>query len=330
MGEDCAGAVQFVREERLERVLGAPDLLEPLSEDEIADALHRIRHNAAPWPEEDGQRGAFSLAGAQAKLALRWTEDGWARPIGRSASTHILKPPSDPRFPRIEVNEHVCLSLARRLGIPAARSRIVRFADEVAIVVERFDRRPGRGTGERLHQEDICQALGIPPTSRYQADGGPGFAELANLARTHSADEAADLQQILSAAALNWIIVGTDAHAKNYSWFIASGDEIRMTPLYDVISALPYYDVETVRLAMPIGGENRFQRIGLSHWSRFAGMLGVGDGEVIRYVRQLAEAIPIETEEVVLEAAGTLESDTLRRLRSEIASQADRCAALLT
>src|SRR5690606_38495847 len=148
--------------------------------------------------------------------------------------------------------------LARHLGIPAAASHVQRFGHEIAIVVQRFDRRPD-GTGiARVHQEDTCQALGIPPEKKYQSHGGPGFTEMAELARTHSADVDADLQRILSGAAVNWIIGGTDAHGKNYSWFLTSGDQVLMTPLYDLISALPYYPVDNqLRMAMAIGGENR-------------------------------------------------------------------------
>jgi serine/threonine-protein kinase HipA len=139
----------------------------------------------------------FSLAGAQAKIALAQTQTGWGRPGGRAASTHVLRPPTNSQIPGIETNEHVCLSLARHLGIPAASSHVQRFGEEVAIVVQRFDRRTD-GTGVvRLHQEDTCQALGIPLDRKYQGHGGPGFSEMVELARTHSANPDADLQRIL-------------------------------------------------------------------------------------------------------------------------------------
>lgn len=332
MGEDCAGAVQFVREERFEAVLTSPGSVDPISEDEIAAALARIRRNAAPWGDQEDRRGMFSLAGAQAKIALAEIDTGWGRPNGRAASTHILKPPADLRFPGIEINEHVCLNLARRLGIPAAASSVERFGDQVAIVVERFDRLSDHGSVKRLHQEDSCQALGIPPSQKYQHSGGPGFGELAELARTHSADPDADLQQLLGAAAFNWIIGGTDGHAKNYSWFITTGDEIRTTPLYDLISSLQYYDIadDALRMAMTVGGEARILGVRREHWYKMAEILGAEDLEVVRYVRDLAEAVPAAVAEVAEAAADDgLEASVLDRLRIAITSQADRCSAIL-
>jgi serine/threonine-protein kinase HipA len=332
MGEDCAGAVQFVLEDRLEEVLRSPGQIEPVSEQDIAGALSRIRRSAPPWTEGDERRGMFSLAGAQAKIALAWTKTGWGRPGGKAASTHIIKPPANPLFPGIETNEHVCLSLARNLGIPAAASRVERFGDEVAIVVERFDRLHGPTGVSRVHQEDTCQALGVPPASKYQYAGGPGFSEMAELARGHSADPDADLRQILDAAAFNWIIGGTDAQAKNYSWFITIGDEIRMTPLYDLVSSIPYFGVEgdDVRLAMSIGGENRFLRMRRQNWSRFAETIRAEPDDVVIYVRELVEQVPAAVAKVVAEAADDgLQADVLDSLQTEITAQAERCAALL-
>ncbi|MGH7466297.1 MAG: HipA domain-containing protein, partial [Longimicrobiales bacterium] len=332
MGEDCAGAVQFVRDERLDAVLRSAGRIEPLTERDIGDALKRIRRNAPPWRAQDGAAGMFSLAGAQGKLALARVEDGWGRPEGKAASTHIIKPPMNPQLPGVEVNEHICLNLARHLGIPAAASRVARFDGEVAIVVERFDRVMDSTGVRRLHQEDTCQALAIPPSGKYQRDGGPGFIEMAGLARTHSADPQADLRLIVDAAAFNWLIGGTDAHAKNYSWFITTGDRIRMTPLYDLISSLPWHDIadDDLRNAMSIGGENRFLRIRRDEWSAWAEAMGADPDDLVSHVRELAELLPVALETVLAAAADEgLDADVLEALRAELTRHAGRCAALL-
>ena len=89
---------------------------------------------------------------------------------------------------------HLCLALARALGLPAAGSEVVRFEDEVAIVVERYDRVRTAGTIRRLHQEDMCQIPGLPPTKKYQNEGGPGCAEISEAIRTHSGEPEEDAQ----------------------------------------------------------------------------------------------------------------------------------------
>lgn len=106
---------------------------------------------------------------------------------------------------------------------------------ERAIAVERYDRRHQSAEGPvlRVHQEDMCQALGIPPTAKYQSEGGPSPEQIIDLLRTevrpaHTAE--AQVADFVDALALNWIIAGTDAHAKNYSPLL-SGARVRLAPL---------------------------------------------------------------------------------------------------
>ena len=57
---------------------------------------------------------------------------------------------------------------AQRLGLLAASSELARFEDERVFVVERYDRRRVNGELRRLHQVDMCQALGVMPDLKYQ------------------------------------------------------------------------------------------------------------------------------------------------------------------
>ena len=139
VGEDCAGAVQFVQPERLDAILGqAPPEIEWLDDAAIAQRLRTLRADHSAWriPRDTGQ---FSLAGAQPKTAFLLENGRWGVPSGRMPTTHILKPPTGDLDGHVE-NEHFCLELARSLGLPTVSSRIMHFQDEIAIVVERYDR----------------------------------------------------------------------------------------------------------------------------------------------------------------------------------------------
>lgn len=162
VGEDCAGAVQLVPPERLPELLARAD--PPvlwLDEAGVAARLRELRGDASAW-REASDPGYFSLPGAQAKTALLLRDGRWGVPSGRTPTTHILKPPLG-AFDGFAENEHLCLRLAAALGIPSTRSEVARFGDEVAIVVERYDRVSVDGRLVRIHQEDFCQALGVSP-----------------------------------------------------------------------------------------------------------------------------------------------------------------------
>ncbi|MGY3033782.1 serine/threonine-protein kinase HipA [Bradyrhizobium sp. USDA 4354] len=269
VGEDCAGAVQFVTPDRLEALkTGKDDKIEWLDKPEIANRLRILREDHAAWrlPRDTGQ---FSLAGVQPKTALVLKDNKWGIPAGRIPTTHILKLPTG-HFDGHAENEHICLQLARELGLPAAETKVMRFEQEIAIVVERYDRQVRGNDIIRVHQEDICQAMGILPTKKYQNKGGPTPADIVELLRTYSTDREADLETFVSALVFNWLIGGSDAHAKNYSLLLASGLLVRLAPLYDIASILPYdhVDQRKIKLAMKVGGEYKLDQIGLRQWRR--------------------------------------------------------------
>lgn len=293
VGEDCAGAVQFIRPERLAALqAGTDDDVRWLEERDVAARLRALRRDHAAW-RDAGDTGQFSLAGVQPKTALLLQDGRWGVPTGRVATTHILKPPTGQWDGHAE-NEHFCLRLARRLGLPAARSEVRRFEDEIAIVVERYDRVWVGDRLVRVHQEDACQALAHPPWAKYENEGGPGVRQLHSLLVAQSSAPVEDAAAFIDAVLLNWIIAGPDAHAKNDSLLLAGGGRVRLAPLYDVASALPYpdLDIQKVRLAMKFGGEYRLRDIGPKHLLRLASDVRTRPEALRARAQNLIERIP--------------------------------------
>jgi serine/threonine-protein kinase HipA len=297
VGEDCAGAVQFVRPERLDAILTeTPSEIEWLDEAAIAERLRALRADHSAWriPRDTGQ---FSLAGAQPKTALLFEKGRWGVPSGRMPTTHILKPPTG-EFDGHAENEHFCLELARSLGLPVVDSKIMNFQDETAIVIERYDRIHTDTGLRRVHQEDMCQALTIHPARKYQNDGGPGIRNIVELLKTYSTSPDEDVATFLDSIAYNWLIAGTDAHAKNYALLIGSEARVRLAPIFDVASILPYrdIDIEKVKLSMKLGGEYRLRNITLRHWRKLAEELHDNPDAMIRrvddFATQLADHVP--------------------------------------
>jgi serine/threonine-protein kinase HipA len=330
VGEDCAGAVQFVTPDRLEALRdGKDDVIAWLSEPEIAERLATLRADHAAWrlPRDTGQ---FSLAGAQPKTALLFQKGRWGIPAGRLPTTHILKPPTG-QFDGHAENEHLCLGLARALGLPTAQSRVLRFGSEIAIVIERYDRISRGNDIIRVHQEDVCQALGIPPTKKYQNEGGPGVSAIVELLRTASTDRDTDVRTFVDALGFNWLIAGTDAHAKNYALLLAGG-KVRLAPLYDIASILPYdgFDLRKVKLAMKIGGEYKLDQIGLRQWQKCARETRVNADQLIETLRQMARRLPDEVSAARDRARKEgLKEAVVERLAERLTARARECALAL-
>lgn len=343
VGADCAGAVQFLREDQLDQVdQGGLTLLTDEQVGELLAAL--VADPAAFTPLHEG--GQFSLAGGQAKVALRWDGRRWSEPWGSEPSTHILKPPM-PNLAFQELNEHLCLRLARSLDLPAADSEVQNIAGQQAIVVRRYDRVELNAQLVRLHQEDLCQALGVQPGNKYQSDGGPGPEQIVAVLRRVMPVGVAEaaIGTFLDALALSWVIGATDSHAKNYS-LLLSGPAVRLAPLYDVNSVLPYLAAErrgvspgqvsmhTARLAMSVGGRALLNDLDADAWTQLASTIRLPPAQVLDRIASVVERTPAAAD-TVFEAATAngaltpLQLAFVERMRDLIIERAGVCRTAL-
>jgi serine/threonine-protein kinase HipA len=294
VGGDCAGAI----------VLLAPGVdlpVEPLSrglDDEQLDAaLRELPQRPLAANREQGVR--LSLAGTQPKLPVIIEGSEVALPLNvAAATTHIIKPEPS-RFPGLVDNEAFCLELAQAVGLPAATaSKQVSASGLPYLLVERYDRDLTSEPIRRLHQEDICQALGRPSDRKYQSEGGPAITDVVALLRTCSAVPAQDLSMLWRALVLNWLVGNCDAHAKNFSLLYDTGTPT-LAPLYDVVCTTAYPEL-TRRLAMSIGGARKIDEVDQEAWTRLA--------KAVHYSPRFARSQTGVTIERVLEEAAKLAS----------------------
>lgn len=275
IGRDCVGAVQLLPEgetpKGLEKIEG-----DVLSDEAVAQYLDRaLTSNTLGSSDISDDDVRISLAGAQEKTALLKHKNQWIRPRGSTPTSHILKLPLGlVGHRRIDLsqsvdNEWVCLNLLAEAGIPSARCEIHTFGTRRVLAVERFDRKlhPSGNWWLRLPQEDFCQVLGKPRHLKYEADGGPGLADIAKVLR-HSETALADLKHFYLCQVAFWLLAAPDGHAKNFSIHLLPQGRYRLTPAYDVISIWPmegsgpnqwsWFDA---KLAMALPGKNKHYRM---------------------------------------------------------------------
>jgi serine/threonine-protein kinase HipA len=326
VGNDVAGAAQYVPHGEVPEE-ATPGHIDPIDVAEVAALLNEVRTDSAAWHPRR-QPGRWSLAGAQGKLALAYdaAADHWGVPSGSTPTTHILKPAIE-GLHRHELNEHLCLSVARRVGLRAAFTQVRDFESEQAVVILRYDRVSDvDGRVIRVHQEDFCQALSVHPTKKYENEGGPSIEAMASLLRNAVVTDAtSEIEALCRAVAFNWLVLGTDAHAKNYS-LLLSGQQVRLAPLYDIASALPYNDhPRKMRLAQKVAGESRPAMVAARHWQRLARTVHVDAdklrGSIIDMIEQIPDALSDALDATpVLEGGGQMVPRLRERLHPWLAS----------
>jgi serine/threonine-protein kinase HipA len=288
IGGECAGAVSLAAPGEEPPFASTP---KPrwLEESELADLLADLPSRPLLGdPDDDGLR--LSLAGARDKLPVLARDERLGITRGNPPSTHFVKTPI-PEVDGMVANEAFCLALAAEAELTAAEARPIRAGSQEGLLVTRYDRLHVEDAVDRIHQEDVCQALGFLPEQKYEADGGPGAEACANLLRERSAAPAVDLFAFLDALAFNLLIGNGDAHAKNYSLLLEGEDTPRLAPLYDLLSTRVYGRRFGRKMAMKYGGEYRFDRIRGRHIERLAGELGISASMVRMRVKELAERV---------------------------------------
>jgi serine/threonine-protein kinase HipA len=188
------------------------------------------------------------------------------------------------------------LAAAVGLDVAPVEPRVVR--DRTLLLIERYDRSvSANGDVRRVHQEDFCQALGVPPELKYASEGGPTFKDCFALLRRVAARPAVDVLKLLDAVIFNLIAGNADAHGKNFS-ILYDGSGPRLAPLYDLLSTVTYPELSP-KLAMKIGKRATLAEMNAKGWATFATDVGLGLPLIRRRIVEISESVTTRAHDVV-------------------------------
>ena len=293
IGGDVAGALQFLPSDQTPTRHASAQRPTPLGDAGLIRVLDTLPVRPL-LAGEDGLR--LSLAGAQSKVPVVLVDGEVALPPPGQPTTHILKPPIS-RFPATTENEAFVMRLAAAVGLDVAQvePRVVR--DRTFLLVQRYDRAVGDdGNVRRVHQEDFCQALGVPPERKYASEGGPTLKDCFGLLRHVAARPAVEVLKLLDAVIFNVIVGNADAHGKNFSILYDAGGP-RLAPLYDLLATVAYPELSP-KFSMKIGKRATLAELDEEAWRVFAADAGLGLPLTRRRVAEICEGVKAKAHEV--------------------------------
>ena len=290
-GQDTAGALSLTPEGL---AAATKEILVPLSRETLQEKIKASRARNLPlmasWDEI-----RMSLAGAQEKLGLRIDANGaMFLPEGSAPSTHIVKPENaSADFPHCPANEFFCMRLAHELKVPVPTVGLLHLPEPL-YVIERFDREPMENGADkvfrRLHQIDLCQAMGVAPSKKYESEGGLGLHHLFGVLRGTFMDRPiVAANAVVQWIAFNYLIGNLDAHAKNIA-FLMRGQKAAVAPFYDMLCVEAYLPRQT--MSMSIAGENKPGWVEGPHWDAMAFEAGVAPRLVRGVLSRMSEDLP--------------------------------------
>jgi len=338
LGAETTGAFRFLP-------YAADGTAEPSSAAQREITLQELderisERESRPLVEWDGKI-RMSVAGYQDKLLVyangKPGEVPMFLPDFPLASTHILKPePADQRLPHMVANEHYCMTLARRIGLPAARVNIVRTPRPV-LTIERFDRERHAGPSgtwiERKHIIDACQAADLPASYKYERNigslgdaalyrDGVSFAKLFGLLE-HATRKTSDKLTMLRWALFQLVVGNSDAHGKNFSFFMHRSG-LEAAPWYDLVSVVQYPQFSH-DLAMAFGDEFNLDQISAFSLADFSQRCGIDRRLLARECGRLRDGVRKHAVELAeIETYEQKERVLVKQIAEFALAQADR------
>lgn len=312
IGWECAGAVSVLPE----GLAPATGTYERLTDQEVWERLDALPRTMSGVDHEV----RLSLGGAQDKLVLARLNESWHLPLEGAVSTHILKPEPD-RYPSLAIGEAWALAVASAATLTASAEHVAPAGHRPTIIVQRYDRRVDGEVVRRLHQEDGCQILGLPPEQKYPRGTGPRMASLARIAAVlleRADDPIAELIRLLEQTVVNVALLNTDAHAKNVSVVHTGPRTVSLSPLYDVAPTMWFLPIQS-QAALPVGGKWRIVEIERRHLMSEAMSWGVPKGEARRIITASLDAIAGGRE-----GANRLYPDAPEAMRAAVDAQVTR------
>lgn len=285
-GRECIGDV-LISENLTESVSGSYEQIDALSFSELflSDSTVAAQNSAS----------RLSLAGTQTKTGLAHLpglsmNEGWLKPKGHAATTHILKTSHIRDVPEIE---YLCMTSAQKCGISAATVSLIDAARPV-LAVERFDRSVTFSENKllvaRKHQEDLAQAFGINPSLKYAEIEGGSTRAIAEFIKKQSPKPARDLAAFAQRLCFNYLIGNCDAHLKNYSLISESSsvsrDLISLAPAYDFVCTT-FFERFSREMAMEFGGAKQIDDVTPESFRALANDLGITQSALRNLIKHM-------------------------------------------
>ncbi|MBC7659556.1 MAG: type II toxin-antitoxin system HipA family toxin [Chitinophagaceae bacterium] len=318
-GRDCAGALIITPEAENNADSRSLGIGEEIDLEKIDAAIDQHQSVAEVLAGMD--HGYLSLAGAQDKFPAIYKDGKLFIPLGTAPTTHIIKVPIWRSGVKESVaNEYYCMELARAVGLTVPHCDMIGRRHPL-FIIDRYDREISlEGVVKRLHQQDFCQAQGVPSEQKYEDKGGPSLKDNYRLILTQTPVRSRfkNINLYLDWICFNLIIGNNDSHSKNIS-LLMRGATNELSPLYDLICTAIYPKL-TKQFSFRIGDRSEFSKIGKNQIDLLEDEIEVKRGTFRKRLHNMSEVI-LENKDRVAEA--TLEKDSQIKIIHRISDLID-------
>jgi len=195
---------------------------------------------------------------------------------------HIVKG-SSKHLPFVALNEHLGMQVAAKV-IPTARTEVSQ--DGQALLVHRFD--VDEEGQPKYGLEDFCALLGMRPSAKYETT----WERIGKAVRDHvpGSRQRETFHHLAATILLTYALRNADCHSKNIALIYTSREDVRIAPVYDMLSTCVYAEYKDSPPGISFMGKKTWQP-GKNLQKFLAGIFGIPPREQAALVESIGDAI---------------------------------------
>lgn len=186
-----------------------------------------------------------SISGVQPKIMV-------PEAVGETEKSALILPSlivksGDDEFPQLAINEYICMQLAKFCQIETPDFWL--SDNQKLFVMRRFDL---KNDGSCKAMEDMAVLQGKSTNHKYQSS----YEMMSKVLSIYSSNIKDDHKTLFKMLVHSCMVGNGDGHLKNYAMLYDELDNMRLSPLYDVVNTQIYNSADT--LALNLGKSKLF------------------------------------------------------------------------
>ncbi len=237
-----------------------------------------------------------SISGIQPKILVPETIEATGR--GAIVLSSLIVKSGGEEFPQLAINEFICMQLARACQLETPEFWL--SDNQQLFVMRRFDL---KDDGSCRAMEDMAVLQGRSTNDKYRSS----YESVSKVLSFYSSNIKADNKALFKMLVHSCMVGNGDAHLKNYAMLYDDPDDMRLSPLYDVVNTQIYNPADT--LALNLEKSKSFpNRKRIIDFGRSIGVKKCEDivDEIADRIRDELEALVAYTEMMELDIKSTI------------------------
>ncbi|MBE9526713.1 MAG: type II toxin-antitoxin system HipA family toxin [Proteobacteria bacterium] len=177
-----------------------------------------------------------TLSGVQPKVLVPEYND---KQKGAFVLPSLIVKTSDENYPELAINEYICMSLAKACQIETPEFWL--SDNHQMFVMRRFDL---TAEGHCIGMEDMAVLQGKSTDHKYQGS----YESIGKALNLYSSTPKEDIETFFKMVVLSCMVGNGDGHLKNFAMLYNDPDDMRLSPLYDVVNTQIYVPNDTLAL----------------------------------------------------------------------------------